>query len=381
MEKPYLFYLSEKQAEELLSWKKEFEKNENWEDWCNEHKTTSKEIKKIINQANFLESTNLTSSELEEIFTLCKTGLGNRQMRSSLYVDNKLKVFNESLRLLLNEKEPLPKRFDEFIKLRNVAIWTASQFLSKWEPINYPLIATSGKKAFMDKVIINQLNHYKIKLAKKNALETYRINEHDYTKKTIDYLSYQQIFNEIREILGYSSYLEVQNLLWLVNENNRKLTKTKIISVKEKKTVQKTDKPQDDFYGKNDSSKTAPPERVHRHITIWKRNQHYINGLKKRYEGSCQFANCPIGTFMKRNGTPYAEAHHPKPLGEDGADELGNLMILCPTHHKMFHYANSQINEINGKTAIVTINGERNCVEFEPEHLELFKRFYQKYMI
>lgn len=84
---------------------------------------------------------------------------------------------------------------------------------------------------------------------------------------------------------------------------------------------------------------------------------------------------------MKRNGTPYAEAHHPKPLGEDGADQLGNLIILCPTHHKMFHYADSKINGINGKTAIVTINGEENTIDFEPEHLELFKRFYQKYMV
>jgi len=195
---------------------------------------------------------------------------------------------------------------------------------------------------------------------------------------TIAYLTYQQIFNEIRELCEYDSYLEVQNLLWKASRQKNQIQRPS----KEKKEPRKWHypNPQDNKYGKNDSSKTSPPERVFRHIQVWKRNQEHVSDLKSRYLGKCQFTDCPLRTFAKRDGTPYAEAHHPKPLGEKGADELGNLIILCPTHHKMFHYANAKITEPRENQVIAIINGKPERMKFEQEHLESFKRFYQAYM-
>jgi len=340
--------------------------------------SASRKINKIIDKNDFLKSNDLTESQLAEIFILFKVGLGNRQMRRSLYDDNKLEVFNDKLRYLLNEKEPLPKRFDNFVELKKVGLWTTSQFLSVWKPSKYPFVATSGRIGFMDKVLLNQLDDSQLKLAKEDALSNYKIKENEHNWMTVAYLTYQQIFNEIRELCRYDSYLEVQNLLWIAHLQDNKLEqnngKTKELN---RRPYPKT---QDNKYGKNDSSKTSPPERIFRHIQVWKRNQEYVSDLKSRYLGKCQFTDCSVRTFAKRNGTPYSEAHHPKPLGEKGADELGNLIILCPTHHKMFHYADTQIRESGENQVIAIINGKTEAMEFEQNHFQYFKRFYQAYM-
>lgn len=54
--------------------------------------------------------------------------------------------------------------------------------------------------------------------------------------------------------------------------------------------------------------------------------------VKAMYDHSCQVCDLAIPGFGKRE---YAEGAHVKPLGRPhlGADDLGNILCLCPNHH------------------------------------------------
>ena len=61
----------------------------------------------------------------------------------------------------------------------------------------------------------------------------------------------------------------------------------------------------------------------------------------KRYHGfKCQVCEAlgqnPI-SFFKRDGQPYAEAHHIIPLGEGGDDTEDNIVSICANHHRQIH--------------------------------------------
>ncbi|MFC7233406.1 HNH endonuclease [Saliphagus sp. GCM10025308] len=60
------------------------------------------------------------------------------------------------------------------------------------------------------------------------------------------------------------------------------------------------------------------------------RDEGLVSGLKQMYKDRCQVC----GTRRaKPDGTGYSEVHHLRPLFEDGADTLENMLVLCPNHH------------------------------------------------
>ena len=66
-----------------------------------------------------------------------------------------------------------------------------------------------------------------------------------------------------------------------------------------------------------------------------KRNGLLVAAAKARAGGKCQL--CGITPFLTRTGKPYLEAHHVIPLAEGGADELSNMVALCPNCHRKMH--------------------------------------------
>lgn len=74
---------------------------------------------------------------------------------------------------------------------------------------------------------------------------------------------------------------------------------------------------------------------------IWKRNN-FIIGLIKRFRGyKCQICGY---TFKKKNGGFYIEGAHiiEKRTGK-GKETPGNIIILCPNHHKEFDFGSKEI--------------------------------------
>lgn len=101
------------------------------------------------------------------------------------------------------------------------------------------------------------------------------------------------------------------------------------------------------------------PENEIETVTIdkIKRYQNLVNDLKKKCGYKCQICGY---SFQMNNGNYYCEAHHVKYLSQDGSQSPDNVIILCPNHHRMFHYSSEKIvvGEIMNGQRKVTIAGQ-----------------------
>lgn len=59
-----------------------------------------------------------------------------------------------------------------------------------------------------------------------------------------------------------------------------------------------------------------------------------------RANGKCEY--CSAVGFTMTNGKVYLETHHVIPLHENGPDSVGNVVALCPNHHREAHHGKSR---------------------------------------
>jgi hypothetical protein len=120
-------------------------------------------------------------------------------------------------------------------------------------------------------------------------------------------------------------------------------------------------------------AETTPKQKL---IKVRDRNAKAVQGLKELYHGNCQITG-DRDCFLKKDGSPYCEAHHLVPLGSEGADSPYNIIIVSPLIHRMLHYADvseidltliSASNELG-----ITINGEEYTITWHPEHANYVK--------
>lgn len=85
------------------------------------------------------------------------------------------------------------------------------------------------------------------------------------------------------------------------------------------------------------------PENESQEVTIKKvkRYQALVNRLKLVYGCCCQICGA---TFLMDNGNYYCEAHHIKELSKGGSQNPSNVILLCPNHHRLFHYAHDMVH-------------------------------------
>lgn len=88
-----------------------------------------------------------------------------------------------------------------------------------------------------------------------------------------------------------------------------------------------------------------------------KRYQDIVLKIKNKYNNCCQFEDCGF-TFKKNNGIFYSEAHHLIPLSQEGSQNENNIVIVCPNHHRMLHYAQVEINDKENNKRLIKINGK-----------------------
>ena len=103
------------------------------------------------------------------------------------------------------------------------------------------------------------------------------------------------------------------------------------------------------------------PERV-RSVVVRtvRRDTRLVKALKELCEFRCQFPGCGV-RIPKRDGGFYIEVAHIQPMSEGGRSTIGNLLVLCPNHHKEFDYGDLEIVEQTADT----IRGKLNGKEFE----------------
>ena len=102
---------------------------------------------------------------------------------------------------------------------------------------------------------------------------------------------------------------------------------------------------------------------------IRERNQKSVRALKKLY-GRCQISGLEF-VFYKFDGEPYLEVHHVVPLGEGGADNPQNLIVVSAHIHRMLHFAKvGEINlsNISDNKLRIEINGKEHIIYWKPEH-------------
>ena len=70
--------------------------------------------------------------------------------------------------------------------------------------------------------------------------------------------------------------------------------------------------------------------RVKREYSTYVRNPQNVKDVKDAFQNTC--AICRTRILIDRNKY-YSEAHHIKPLNEDGPDITSNMICLCPNCH------------------------------------------------
>jgi hypothetical protein len=92
-----------------------------------------------------------------------------------------------------------------------------------------------------------------------------------------------------------------------------------------------------------------------------KRYHSIAENCKRKYNNRCQIKGCGF-TFKKQNGEFYSEAHHLIPLSKGGTQEENNVIILCPNHHRMMHYADVEIGDFEQNGRKLRINADTHII-------------------
>ncbi|TWI83276.1 hypothetical protein IQ13_1384 [Lacibacter cauensis] len=88
-----------------------------------------------------------------------------------------------------------------------------------------------------------------------------------------------------------------------------------------------------------------------------------IKALKQKHHYKCQFPNCN-SIIKKVNGDLYVEVAHIKAVHKGGKSVAGNLLVLCPNHHKEFDYGAREIEVISAKEVKGSLNGKKFHILF-----------------
>jgi hypothetical protein len=108
----------------------------------------------------------------------------------------------------------------------------------------------------------------------------------------------------------------------------------------------------------NEKMKNVSPERVEKLVsTTIRKDTKIVNALKKATDFKCQFPNCEQ-QIIKKNGGFYIEVAHIKPVSQNGQSILGNLIVLCPNHHKEFDFGDLTIDEQTSCKLAGKLNGK-----------------------
>ena len=205
------FSFNQDQIETLRAWKLGLDTDEA-KAWALSEEDAHNKIKQLLERVNFSSSGNLTESDFDELFRLMKKFVSNRNLSNLLYRNAGLENFNNQLRNLYHGEDPLPKRIDKLFDMKGIGMQTVSQFLVVFDWAKYPVITPPSRSALDD---ILGLDATQWEEARKEAITKYNItNISEYHDRTIDFLTFTIIFENIKTILSLNTYPQINNLIW-----------------------------------------------------------------------------------------------------------------------------------------------------------------------
>ncbi len=157
------------------------------------------------------------------------------------------------------------------------------------------------------------------------------------------YLQYVTIVKELLELLRPyhpdATLLDAQSFLWMlhyVTKDTPEYDVDESINPSDEKALAALSDERLKRLAGNTSSGPAPLQTVTTAERV--RNPYLPEIAKRRANGVCQLCGNVLD-FTDAAGRPFLEAHHIIPLGDDGPDELDNLVALCPNCHRKMHVA------------------------------------------
>ena len=202
------------QVENLKIWKNSLQ-TEVALGWKAEEDKAEEQIQALLEAKSFQKDGTLTADELDLMFHLMRDFSANRALSKLLYVNNGLEEFNKSLKDLYYGEAPLPRRVDDFFKLKGIGIQTLSQFLLALDSRKYPLITSQTKEAL-------DLDAQQEQKAMEIAIERFQIKDpRQYLERTLNYFRDFIIFEQVKELLDIEKYTSVNNLIWFATREER----------------------------------------------------------------------------------------------------------------------------------------------------------------
>ncbi len=114
----------------------------------------------------------------------------------------------------------------------------------------------------------------------------------------------------------------------------------------------------------NSSMKYVSPERVASIVSrTVRKDSKIVNALKVLCEFKCQYPGC-TARIPTRSGSFYVEVAHVRPVSKGGQSVIGNLLVLCPNHHKEFDFGNLEIVKQTETLIQGRLNGREFLIEF-----------------
>jgi putative restriction endonuclease len=114
------------------------------------------------------------------------------------------------------------------------------------------------------------------------------------------------------------------------------------------------------------------PEKSERIVQYFRRRSSLARKVKEIYDYKCQICGVQLVTDVGL----VADAAHIEALGLGGADEISNLLCLCPNHHRLFDWGGIWVD-----SGLNVLNMRRERVgrlEIHPNH-QVDKSFLQKH--
>jgi len=115
----------------------------------------------------------------------------------------------------------------------------------------------------------------------------------------------------------------------------------------------------------NQKMQNVSPERIEKLVSMTiRKDTKIIAALKEFVDFKCQYPNCGQ-RIIKKGGGFYIEVAHIKPVSQKGQSILGNLLVLCPNHHKEFDFGDLKIIEQTQNRLVGKLNGNNFIIDLK----------------
>lgn len=195
------------EQKQILETLKRYRRDSDLKEWSEHGLEQSNEIRQILEEADF-QNKDLSSHQLEQIFSIMRNVISNRALTRNLYEKNGINDFNEALRQLLDESIPLSARIDDFLDLSGVGKFTVSHFLFLYNPRKFPILSRS-----MEQIL--EIEARQKQTLENRARKKYEINETEISFDwTTDILSNFILYDALKAELQVDDFIFLNGIFW-----------------------------------------------------------------------------------------------------------------------------------------------------------------------